>query len=792
MEKFADKYCEDNPTIFTSADTAYTLAFSIIMLNTDLHSQHIRKRMTKEEFIKNCRGIPSSNTLSDDFFSLVYEDIKENELNVNPPSSLTSSWSKEKVQDEEQRKELFKKETEEIQKTMHSKMLLRSSQASSQTNSNTLNVWKTSLVPEYVKLIFQQCATPVLQVLIQATTTLPSSVTTLSTSLTITTTTTSLFSTTSSNNSSSSNPSTSSSVSSFQVPFLPLHHAILLATHFQLLPELHEHMDVLVTWACTPRSLSSPHPLPALSTSSSVNPSLTLSPASTMHPEAIQWVWRLATMYGAAWDGPTWHSVLQCFSTFEHWNESQTPFEPEVHKHLDCLFVSTAQFPAHVLVCFLQGLCGVSENEQHRPFALKKLVQVACYNINRIRYEFNLIFPLILTHFQDIVLKYPDQDIAAFAVDSLRQLTSKFLDRGDELTHFHSQHEFMHPFLVMMKVSSMQELILTSVQQLIQSRAKHIKSGWKIIFDVLLVGHVNHSLLTESMLFLIHVNVQELLHGHVMIEFIQCLADIGDRSENIALLDLFSQFPLRYKSTTLLGLQKIVLVHAQFDMRRRALEILFQVLDLPYDASEVEETSVSTLDPPPLDAQEEWNLVIFPLFTHNDRLDMIWVQVLQWVLKFFFKRVHATPTTPNWTVGCVPTNNPHQFSDSQLSSTLSLPSTNEIPRTSPVFYRQETEVLVSPDVMTSPLSPSIALPLEHQTVEARIIEKNGVSSSLLNFLSPSWISLYLKGICEVVGLSVTQPHESIAQCAVACYQDLLTWMLTHGTHHDDTVCSIYE
>ena len=37
MEKFADRYCENNPDAFSNADTAYTLAFSVIMLNTDLH-----------------------------------------------------------------------------------------------------------------------------------------------------------------------------------------------------------------------------------------------------------------------------------------------------------------------------------------------------------------------------------------------------------------------------------------------------------------------------------------------------------------------------------------------------------------------------------------------------------------------------------------------------------------------------------------------------------------------------------------------------------------------------------
>ena len=49
MEKFASRYCECNPkeNVFASADAAYVLAFSIIMLTTDLHSSQVWKRRTE-------------------------------------------------------------------------------------------------------------------------------------------------------------------------------------------------------------------------------------------------------------------------------------------------------------------------------------------------------------------------------------------------------------------------------------------------------------------------------------------------------------------------------------------------------------------------------------------------------------------------------------------------------------------------------------------------------------------------------------------------------------------------
>lgn len=65
MEKFADRYCENNPGIFAHADTAYTLAYSVIMLNTDQHSSKIRHRMDKAvRFVVECIVIIVFHTLT--------------------------------------------------------------------------------------------------------------------------------------------------------------------------------------------------------------------------------------------------------------------------------------------------------------------------------------------------------------------------------------------------------------------------------------------------------------------------------------------------------------------------------------------------------------------------------------------------------------------------------------------------------------------------------------------------------------------------------------------------------
>ncbi len=63
LEKFAQQYCEKNPSVFASADTAFILAFSIIMLNTDAHNSQVKRKMTKDAFLKNNRGIDGGKDL---------------------------------------------------------------------------------------------------------------------------------------------------------------------------------------------------------------------------------------------------------------------------------------------------------------------------------------------------------------------------------------------------------------------------------------------------------------------------------------------------------------------------------------------------------------------------------------------------------------------------------------------------------------------------------------------------------------------------------------------------------
>lgn len=83
MESFARRYHENNPGIFQNEDMAYMLAFSLIMLNTDLHNPSIKNKMTCEQFIKNNSNTGLGDDLPEDFLRAVYKRMEENEIKMD-------------------------------------------------------------------------------------------------------------------------------------------------------------------------------------------------------------------------------------------------------------------------------------------------------------------------------------------------------------------------------------------------------------------------------------------------------------------------------------------------------------------------------------------------------------------------------------------------------------------------------------------------------------------------------------------------------------------------------------
>ncbi|KAJ2692108.1 guanine nucleotide exchange protein for ADP-robosylation factor, partial [Coemansia spiralis] len=142
-----------------------------------------------------------------------------------------------------------------------------------------------------------------------------------------------------------------------------------------------------------------------------------------------------------------------------------------------------------------------------RLFSMTKIVEIAYYNMGRIRVEWSQIWAILGPLF-DRVGAHSDTRAALFALDSLRQLSMKFLEK-EELPHFAFQKEFLRPFADILEGyipdgrpgdrsdnsggtgrqnvdvdPLVKDMVLRCVHQLVQAAASHIRSGWKAVLSV--------------------------------------------------------------------------------------------------------------------------------------------------------------------------------------------------------------------------------------------------------------------------------------------------------------------
>ncbi|XP_023254127.1 brefeldin A-inhibited guanine nucleotide-exchange protein 1-like, partial [Seriola lalandi dorsalis] len=121
---------------------------------------------------------------------------------------------------------------------------------------------------------------------------------------------------------------------------------------------------------------------------------------------------------------------------------------------VDRIFTGSTRLDGNAIVDFVRWLCAVSMDELASPthprmFSLQKIVEISYYNMGRIRLQWSRIWEVIGDHFNKVGCN-SNEDVAIFAVDSLRQLSMKFLEKG-ELANFRFQKDFLRPFEHIMK-----------------------------------------------------------------------------------------------------------------------------------------------------------------------------------------------------------------------------------------------------------------------------------------------------------------------------------------------------
>ncbi|OAA64553.1 guanyl-nucleotide exchange factor [Niveomyces insectorum RCEF 264] len=86
LQAFANRYHECNPGIFSSPDQAYFIAFSLLILHTDVFNKNNKHKMQKQDYQKNTRG----EGIFDEILEVFYDNIAytpfihvEDDLDIN-------------------------------------------------------------------------------------------------------------------------------------------------------------------------------------------------------------------------------------------------------------------------------------------------------------------------------------------------------------------------------------------------------------------------------------------------------------------------------------------------------------------------------------------------------------------------------------------------------------------------------------------------------------------------------------------------------------------------------------
>ncbi|EFN53507.1 hypothetical protein CHLNCDRAFT_13798, partial [Chlorella variabilis] len=119
---------------------------------------------------------------------------------------------------------------------------------------------------------------------------------------------------------------------------------------------------------------------------------------------------------------------------------------------IERLYTNSASLHGDAVLSFMRALCAVSQEELHpnqpgerpRVTLLQKVVECAYHNQARIRLVWSRLWSVVAQHLVSAAC-HTDAYVAMYAVDALRQLAAKLLDRA-ELARFTHQGEALRPF----------------------------------------------------------------------------------------------------------------------------------------------------------------------------------------------------------------------------------------------------------------------------------------------------------------------------------------------------------
>ncbi|KAJ1978064.1 guanine nucleotide exchange protein for ADP-robosylation factor [Dimargaris xerosporica] len=567
MLKFAERYVEGNPETFANADTAYVLAYSVIMLNTDAHSPQVKHRMTKQDFVKNNRGIDENADLPEEYLGAIYDEIQNDEIilkdehdplnAINAHAGLPAGGGRDGtaydpntastglglaldvLRRRNSRYEYFANLSREMANKSEAliKEMLRKQSSVDMAKESDL-FYHASHV-EHVRPMFeivwmailagisgpaQQLDDPVIiHLCLESFKHAIHIATTFDMELERDAFVSTLAKFTVLADLMEMKPKNIEAIKTLlDVAAVDGNHlrqswldVLTCASQLERLqlisdhgasPGLHGGSTTLLVPAQSSTDAGSARSARtnALATGTSANAATAGSQRSMASSPTTD---RARGPVGSAADKPVRRSALMTNkpkSGAKQYNKSLQLADlsrldansQSLVVAVDRIFTSSYRLSGTAIVEFVRALSQVSweeiqsstfdQQEQPRLYSLQKIVEISYYNMGRIRMEWSNVWAILGTHFHQVGC-HPNVQVGFFALDSLRQLSMKFLEK-EELAHFKFQKDFLQPFHFILENSpdvAIKDMVLRCLQHIIRSRSDRIRSGWKTILSAL-------------------------------------------------------------------------------------------------------------------------------------------------------------------------------------------------------------------------------------------------------------------------------------------------------------------
>ncbi|OVA15766.1 SEC7-like [Macleaya cordata] len=454
MEKFAERYCADNPGLFKNADTAYVLAYAVIMLNTDAHNPMVWPKMSKSDFVRMNTVSDAEECAPKELLEEIYDSIVNEEIKMKHDTPGSGKSSRQRPETEERGRLVSilnlalprRKSANDIKS--ESENIIKQTQAIFRKQGAKRGVFYTAQQIELVRPMVEAVGWPLLAT----------------------------FSVTMEEG--DNKPRVLLCMEGFRAG-IHIARALGMDTmRYAFLTSL-----VRLTFLHAPKEMRSKN----------VEALRTLLALCDLERDSLE---------------DTWNAVLECVSRLEFITSTPTmsatvmigsnqisrdavlqSLRELAGKPSEQVFVNSVKLPSDSVVEFFTALCGVSAEELKqtpaRVYSLQKLVEISYYNMARIRLVWARIWSVLANHFISAG-SHHDEKIAMYAIDSLRQLGMKYLERA-ELTNFTFQNDILKPFVVLIRSSrseSIRGLIVDCIVQMIKSKVGSIKSGWRSVFMI--------------------------------------------------------------------------------------------------------------------------------------------------------------------------------------------------------------------------------------------------------------------------------------------------------------------